>query len=160
VITFYPDQQQARADAARRELREKAVCLVLDGSRLLVFDHPDVPEAGVQLPAGGVEPGETPAQAAVRELREESGLSLDTPHFLVSYRWEAQLPERFTRQVCHAFAFSAPPGLPARWTRDADGHRFGFRWADRQNPGLDWEMDAALPFLPDPRLPHLPGACP
>lgn len=152
MVTFYGSQQEARADAAEKGLREKVVCLVLDGARVLVFDHQDSPEAGVQLPAGGVEAGETPAEAALRELREESGLSLGGPRFIVSYRWEAQLPERFTRQVCHAFVFAAPPGLPATWTRQADGHPFAFRWADLDHPDLDWEMDAAFPHLHRARL--------
>ncbi|MET8835840.1 NUDIX domain-containing protein [Micromonospora sp. NPDC004540] len=46
-----------------------------DGPELLVFDHVDFPEAGTQVPAGGVEPGETPAEAAVREVAEETGLT-------------------------------------------------------------------------------------
>ena len=46
-----------------------------DGPELLVFDHVDFPEAGTQVPAGGMEPGETPAQAAVREVAEETGLT-------------------------------------------------------------------------------------
>lgn len=38
---------------------------------LLLFRHP---YAGIQIPAGTVEVGETPAAAALREAREESGL--------------------------------------------------------------------------------------
>ena len=58
---------QAGDWAAEHRLREKAVCFVLHGPELLVFDHvPD--DSGVQLPAGGVEAGETPDQAAIREL--------------------------------------------------------------------------------------------
>ncbi len=152
VVTLYDSQEQARADAAEKGLREKVVCLVLDGARVLVFDHQDTPAAGVQLPAGGVATGKTPAAAAIRELREEFGLGLSSPRFIVSYRWEAQLPERLTRQVCHAIAFAAPPGLPATWTRQADGHPFAFRWADLSNPALDWEMDAALSHLHRARL--------
>ncbi len=41
------------------------------GLELLLFRHPN---AGVQFPAGTVEPGEAPAQAALREVREETGL--------------------------------------------------------------------------------------
>ncbi|MEW6420378.1 MAG: NUDIX domain-containing protein [Deinococcota bacterium] len=148
MVTFYHSQAEGRADAARQKLREKVVCVVVNGPLVLVFEHEDAPEAGVQLPAGGVEPGETPAEAAVRELREESGLSLSNPRHVISYRWEAQLPERFTRQVCHAFAFTAPPHLPTTWTRQADGHPFAFRWASLEEPGLDWELDAALPSMP------------
>ncbi len=147
MITFYDNQEQARADAGASGLREKVLCFVVRASSLLVFEHVDVPEAGVQLPAGGVEAGETPAEAAVRELFEESGLQLSTPCHLRSYRWEAQLPERFTRQACHAYAFTAPPDLPLSWTHPADGHLFAFRWAALDVPGLDWDMDAALPYL-------------
>ncbi|WP_255447994.1 NUDIX domain-containing protein [Deinococcus sp. AJ005] len=111
-------------------------------------------EAGVQLPAGGVEAEEIPADAAVRELWEESGLQLTAPRHLVSYRWEAQLPERFTRQVCHAYAYATLADLPDTWTHFADGYLFAFRWADLNAPGLDWEMDAALPYLnPVPSAP-------
>jgi 8-oxo-dGTP pyrophosphatase MutT (NUDIX family) len=40
-------------------------------SELLLFEHPN---AGIQIPAGTVNPGETPAQAATREVLEETGL--------------------------------------------------------------------------------------
>ncbi|MER7176705.1 NUDIX hydrolase [Streptomyces mesophilus] len=43
------------------------------GPELLVFDHRDQPEAGTQIPAGGVAPGELLAQAVLREVREETG---------------------------------------------------------------------------------------
>lgn len=148
MITFYDTQAHARADARTRHLREKVLCFVVRGARLLVFDHVPAGGAGVQVVAGGVEPGETPAQAAVRELQEESGLTLAQPQHLRSYLWEAQLPDRLTRQVCHAYALTAPDPLPATWDHLAEGrHLFRFRWADLRRPALDWEMDAALPDL-------------
>jgi 8-oxo-dGTP pyrophosphatase MutT (NUDIX family) len=42
------------------------------GLELLVFTHP---LAGIQVPAGSVEPGEAPEHAAARETQEETGLS-------------------------------------------------------------------------------------
>ncbi len=44
------------------------------GVEILVFEHRDFPEAGVQVPAGGIEAGETVEQAALRELHEETGV--------------------------------------------------------------------------------------
>ncbi|WP_326763584.1 NUDIX domain-containing protein [Streptomyces sp. NBC_01591] len=42
---------------------------------LLVFDHIGMPEAGTQVPAGGVGPDEELEQAVRREVAEETGLS-------------------------------------------------------------------------------------
>ncbi|UBV43461.1 NUDIX domain-containing protein [Deinococcus taeanensis] len=148
MITFYDTQDHARLDAAMRGLREKALCLVTRPGQLLVFEHVPAGQAGVQVAAGGVEPGETSAQAAVRELREETGLNLTAPTHVTSYLWEAALPHRFTRQVCHAFMFHARTPLPGTWDHVAEQrHLFRFRWAPLHAPGLDWEMDAALPHL-------------
>ncbi|WP_431073208.1 NUDIX domain-containing protein [Microbacterium phyllosphaerae] len=55
---------------------EKAVCYVIAHDRLLVFTHDDtdILATGVQVPAGTVRDDESPAQAAERELFEETGL--------------------------------------------------------------------------------------
>ena len=41
---------------------------------LLVFDHLGMPQAGTQIPAGGVQPGEELERAVLREVAEETGL--------------------------------------------------------------------------------------
>lgn len=48
------------------------------GPELLVFDHVGIPAAGTQIPAGGIEPGEDPHAAALREVTEETGLDTCT----------------------------------------------------------------------------------
>lgn len=55
---------------------EKAVCYVVAEDRLLVFTHDDTDmlATGVQVPAGTVRDDESAAQAAERELFEETGL--------------------------------------------------------------------------------------
>ena len=45
--------------------------VVIDDNRLLVLERPTRGE--VRLPKGHVEPGETPREAALREVREEAG---------------------------------------------------------------------------------------
>jgi ADP-ribose pyrophosphatase YjhB (NUDIX family) len=45
--------------------------IVQGRQELLLFEHP---YAGIQIPAGTVEPGEAPEAAAIRETQEETGL--------------------------------------------------------------------------------------
>jgi len=44
------------------------------GLEVLVFGYPTAPEAGTHLPGGGVELGERPDHAALREAVEETGI--------------------------------------------------------------------------------------
>ena len=56
------------------DIRHRAYAYITNGSRLLLFTHPEAPEAGIQVPAGTIEAGETPEDAVMREGREETGL--------------------------------------------------------------------------------------
>ena len=56
-------------------LKRKVVTYITSGNALLVFRHPDFPEAGIQVPAGTIEEGEAPEAAALREAFEETGLT-------------------------------------------------------------------------------------
>lgn len=53
---------------------DRAVAVVLDGDKLLVMRRHKHGEDYCVLPGGGVEPGEEPVDASIRELREETGL--------------------------------------------------------------------------------------
>lgn len=62
--------------------RAARVLLFDERDRILLFRGVDstVPDASPWwfTPGGGLEPGETPREAAVREVREETGLALDS----------------------------------------------------------------------------------
>ena len=48
----------------------KAFAYVTRGTDLLVFSHVGMPEAGIQVPAVTIDPGETPADAVLRETEQ------------------------------------------------------------------------------------------
>ena len=52
----------------------KVVCYITRDRRIVVFEHPGVPAAGIQVPAGTIDGAEDPARAALREAAEETGL--------------------------------------------------------------------------------------
>ncbi|MFN3628776.1 MAG: NUDIX domain-containing protein [Casimicrobiaceae bacterium] len=103
---------------------EKACACVVQAGRLLVFRHP---LAGVQLPKGTIDPGETPAAAALRELAEESGLRLDTAPIAVGSFAIERLANGFIPgekpewQRWHVFLLEPEQRLPERWAHTAHG---------------------------------------
>lgn len=58
-----------------KRVRDKVFAYITHSNRLLVFTHPHVPKAGIQVPAGTVEESEPPEQAVMREAFEETGLT-------------------------------------------------------------------------------------
>lgn len=137
VIAF----EEARRIAQDYAWREKAlIYLTRDPAELLVLEHTaDYPEAGVPVPAGGVEPGEQPARTALRELAEETGLVIDSaPVYLESRIWAAEAPLR----VRHYFWITAPPNTPDSWSNtvtageEDEGMSFRLSFRPRHAPGL------------------------
>ena len=126
---------------------------------LLLFKHPDCPEAPLQVPGGGVEPNETLEAALYREVFEECGLSQLTlirelgvagicwlqPHKLVSHR--------------HFFLLQAPQDTPDAWDHVVQGNGpdggmvFSYFW---HRPTLDFKLPADLGhFLYPHHIPEL-----
>jgi 8-oxo-dGTP pyrophosphatase MutT (NUDIX family) len=66
-----------RRAARQRATRHRAVAVVIDGERLLVIKRHKRGRDYAVLPGGGVEHGETAAQAALRELHEETSLTAE-----------------------------------------------------------------------------------
>ena len=66
----------------------KVVIYLVHRGHLLVFIHPDAPEAGLQVPAGSVEPRGHPLTAARRELEEETGIKAATLQPLGTARYD------------------------------------------------------------------------
>jgi 8-oxo-dGTP pyrophosphatase MutT (NUDIX family) len=96
----------------------------IPGTHILLFRHPI---AGVQLVKGTIETGETPAQTALRELSEESGIEAASVVSDMGCWDAAHLDQIWSFQLCYTQAL-----LPEQWTHrtlDDHGHTFSFFWA-------------------------------
>ncbi|RWU22943.1 DNA mismatch repair protein MutT [Pseudomonas alkylphenolica] len=127
---------------------DKACPVVLSRAQvpgILLFRHP---LAGVQLVKGTIEQGESPREAALRELREESGIGPATISDDLGC-WEAG----HRGQVWSFHLCETGEALPEQWshqTTDDYGHRFAFFWAPLdQLPYADCHpvFQRALDFL-------------
>ena len=100
-------------------LRKRVVVYVERDDGLLVFDHRDHPEAGTQVPAGGVHQGESLIDAAIREVLEETGVRLDTePTLLGTYEHLDGLGQP---AISHFFRADSPEELPPAWQHVVSG---------------------------------------
>jgi 8-oxo-dGTP diphosphatase len=116
-------------------VRTREVLIVVRrGTDFLVVHRSPENDAYWHQIAGGVEEGETFAEAAVRELREETGLEaaleqLDTP---------------FEYEGVHVEAFLVD--APADWEPALDWEHDEYRWLPREEAAelLFWPEPAAL----------------
>ena len=99
--------------------RNRVHAYITHGKRLLVFQHCDFPEAGVQVPAGTVKDNESPDVAVIREAKEETGLvGLELLSELGNF--EHDMREFGTEEIQHAWFYhlQCNESPPERWRHD------------------------------------------
>jgi 8-oxo-dGTP pyrophosphatase MutT (NUDIX family) len=116
------------------------------GDELLVFQHP---HAGIQIPAGTIEPGETPEVAVLREAAEETGLTEFAAvqplghrdeHLSEDQRVTALPTPVFTRPASdHSYGLQFRAGITVRVEREAAGFA--------QITYEEWEWAADPPYV-------------
>ncbi len=103
--------------------------------QLLVFKHRDIPEAGIQVPGGTVDEGETLEAAILREVQEESGLRhLCIERFLADYI--IHVKEKKEYQKRHFFHVTLLTDVKDSWEHivsageEDEGLVFCYEWID------------------------------
>ena len=135
--------------------RHRAYAYITRGSRLLLFTQPGAPEAGIQVPAETIEPGENPRDAVMREAKEETGLTgLRYERFLV--RDTRDMRDCGSDELQHRWFFHLSVEGPTEETwrhreHSEDGpliHPRDFLWADvRALPELVAGYDDKIDLL-------------
>ena len=91
-----------------REEREVFVkmCMIRDGEKVLVIDRqkPDWP--GVTFPGGHVEKAESFVEAVIREVREETGLTIEDPVLCGTKQFQTDSDARYVVLFYKATRFS------------------------------------------------------
>ncbi|MEU8125429.1 NUDIX domain-containing protein [Spirillospora sp. NPDC049024] len=104
---------------------------------LLVFDHVGMPQAGTQVPAGGVRPGEDLEQAVLREVVEETGLHTVSVVEQIAVDTRPDPATRRPRRTTY-FHLQAPATTEDAWSHAVSGE------------GDDAGLTFACRFLPLP----------
>lgn len=64
------------------------MCMVYDGDKILVQDREDPDWGGLAFPGGHVESGESFVESTIREVYEETGLTIESPVLCGVKEWE------------------------------------------------------------------------
>jgi phosphatase NudJ len=108
--------------------------VVRRGNEFLVVHRSPENDAFWHLVSGGVEQGETFAEAAVRELQEETGLSAPVASLDSSFGYDGIRVECFIAEA------------PEAWEPALDWEHDGYRWLERDEAVelLFWPEPSAL----------------
>lgn len=82
------------------------LCMVRDGDRVLVQNRRSRDWPGATFPGGHVEPGESMTEAVIREVREETGLTIRHPRLCGVKDWNQDDGSRYVVLLYQATAFS------------------------------------------------------
>ena len=133
--------KRGRRECALVSPIKKVIAYITRGDELLVFTHRDYPEAGMQVPAGTVEAGETCDAAVLREVHEETGLphaAVRISSYLGSRIWQTG-PHCHERHFYHILLTAE---APESWRHDelhagtGEPITFCFSWVKRNDSEL------------------------
>lgn len=120
-------------ESGRRYRMRPGVYAILPRGGKLLLTFQEAPEPEVQLPGGGIDPGEHRLPALHREVYEETGWSIAAPRRLGAFRRFTYMPEYdlWAEKICHIYLAHpvrrlgppSEPGHTALWLSPKDAAR-------------------------------------
>ncbi len=119
-----------------------SIYAILPVGQHLLLTHQAQPFDEIQLPGGGIDPGEQPIAALHREVFEETGWTISSPRRLTTYRRFGYMPDydMWAEKVCHIYIARpvlriGPPseaGHSAVWLHKSDAEALLASHGDRE----------------------------
>ena len=119
------------------------MCMICDGDRVLVQDrrNPDWP--GITFPGGHVETHEPIVDSVIRQIKEETGLTIRSPRLCGVKDW---INEDGSRYV--VFLFTADQ-FSGELTSSSEGRVFWLEKDDVLRSDWIWHMDGLMRIMAD-----------
>ena len=119
------------------------LCMIQDGTKVLVQDKVGKGADGIIFPGGHVEEHEAVVDSVIREMKEETGLTIENPKLCGIKEW---VNEDGTRYIVFLFKTDKFSG---ELTSSEEGRVF---WLEREEvlkSNWIWQMDSLLRIMAD-----------
>lgn len=117
------------------------MCMVTDGDQVLVIDRKKKDWPGITFPGGHVEKGESFVQSVIREVYEETGLTIEDPVLCGTKQFQEDADTRYVVFFYKATRFSG------ELTASDEGEVFWIHRKDLPNYPLAIDMEAMVQVM-------------
>ena len=125
------------------------MCMIQNGSKVLVEDKRSVWADGIVFPGGHVEEHEPIADSVIREIREETGLTIASPQMCGIKEW---INEDGSRYIVFLFKTGHFSG---ELTSSSEGRVFWMEMEEVLKSNWIWNMDGILQIMTGDRYSEL-----
>ena len=117
------------------------MCMIQDGSKVLVEDKRSIWADGIIFPGGHVEEHEPIVDSVIREVREETGLTIEKPQLCGIKEWINEDGSRYVVFLFKAVHFSG------ELASSSEGRVFWMEKKDVLQSNWIWHMDGLLKIM-------------
>lgn len=117
------------------------LCMIVDGTRILVQDKVGKGADGIILPGGHVEEHEPIVDSVIREMKEETGLDIENPRLCGVKEWINEDGSRYVVFLFRAEKFSG------ELVSSDEGRVFWMKKEDVLKSRWIWHMDCLMKII-------------